>query len=247
MSDAIKPATSVALALALAGVLSAITGCAAPRFATRAGPGTVAETPGRAAVVVRVPMPWYAPRFVVRGKFRDVLGEYEGLQSLEAKYFTISDAREFGGLYLWSSREAAERHFDAAWRAQVRARRNAEADVVILDVPFVVEGRTELRGEPAGRRSVATADASATFARWRVPEAATAARARALAERLAGESGLVRAFVVTSPGAVGAIVLWASRDLSARAAALEPAAPSQLVRFEAPLLVDEALRTAGAR
>jgi len=223
---------------AAAPLLLALTACAGPRFAAAPARGAVTTSSDRAAVVVRVPMPWYAPRFVVRGKFRDALSEYEGIDAIDAKYFTISDGREFGGIYLWSSRDAAERHFDAAWHENVRRRRGAPAAVAILPVRFIVEGPTVIRGEPVGRRSVRY-DGAATFARFTGGERdGSPVDARGLADRLAAESGLVRAFVVEDEGAVAAIALWATRGHAERARY----DGADVTRFEAPLLVDATLR-----
>lgn len=220
-----------ALGLALLG------GCAEPSFVRAAAAPSVVETPGRAVAVVRVPTPWYAPRWVVRGKFRDALAEYESNRAIEAKYFTISDAGEFGGLYLWSSRAEAESHFDAAWRAKVRERRGADADVLVLDSLLVVDGSASPIGEPLGRRSLAY-DASATFVTSTVAEGELEARARALAAKLSTEDGLIRGFVVAGKGTVGAVALWATRGHADRATR----GLTGTIRFEAPLLVDETLR-----
>src|SRR3954452_7708783 len=106
-------------------VLALVTGCAAhPGFSPR--PSQTSSPGKRALAVVRVHSPWYAPRFVIRGKFHDVLGEYEALPALQAKYFTITDGGEFGGLYLWDTRADVEKHFDAAWHARVKEKRGVD-------------------------------------------------------------------------------------------------------------------------
>jgi hypothetical protein len=229
------------------------TGCSTARYATRATAGSVTDTPDLTAVVVRVPTPWYAPRFFVRCKFKDALGEYEAKEAIVAKYFTIAEDRRFGGLYVWGSREAAERHFDAAWRADVRNRRGAEPDVVILRAPLVIDGPAVPLGSPVGQRSLEY-PGTATFVRWEVSGAEMSPQpARTVAASLTHEAGLARAFVVLDAHSVGAIALWVTADDADRATSdgRLRAIGSQLdsgkvevVRFEAPLLIDASLRHA---
>jgi len=235
------------LTIALVSGLSAMACAAPPTFGPRA-PQTSPAGP-RAVAIVRVPAPWYAPRFAIRGKFHDVLGEYEALSALQAKYFTISDAGQFGGIYLWETRADVDHHFDAAWHARVKEKRGVDGDVLVMDAPFVVDGPALPRGTPAGRRSL-DYRAWASFVRWPLPpESDRAAAARILAARPA-PAAMIRAFVVTEPRGVGLVTLWATRD-AAESAATEAArasvgqavgaGASEVVLFEAPLLIDETL------
>lgn len=236
------------LVAALASV--ALLGCsAAPGLRLRSPGAAVHDSPAHTAVIVRVRTPWYAPRFVVRRRFLEALPEYESNDDIVAKYFSISERNEFGGLYLWRTRAAAERHFDRAWRDGVRERRGAEPDVLILDAPLVVDGTALPLGARKGRRSIAY-PAEASFVRFRVTSSDPHATAIELANRLARAPRLFRAFVTVEPSAVGAIALWA--DATAADEACEPrrraeeaaalgAEPLGATRFEVPLLVDEAL------
>ena len=239
--------------LALSGALLSLA-CASPSYTVRPAPAVVVESPGaRAVVVVRVPVPWYAPRSAVRRRFRDVLSEYEPLAPLEAKYFTISDDGRFGGIYLWKTRGDAEAHFDAAWREGVRRRRGSDADVVILDAPYVIEGRAVPVGTPRGTRSTEV-PATASFVRWDLPDTADpAAMARLVATSPWPSEALVRGFVVTGPKTVGVAALWATREAAEQAVSTEGRAPiagaigapcASVTLFEAPLLVDASIRGA---
>ena len=244
------PSSHPIVAFAVLFVLSTVA-CAAP--GTRLRPEAPAAVPGegRAVVVVRVEKPWYAPRFVIRGKFRDVLPEYEAIAPLEAKYFTITDEGEFGGIYLWGSRRAAEDHFDSAWHAKVRAKRGVDADVLVADAAFVIEGRALPDGKPEGARSLAY-PAWASFVRITLPEAADpSAAAKALAGLPWSDAALIKALVVVGPGLAGVVALWATREAAEAAvrestrAALRQASggtASSFTLFEAPLLVDARLR-----
>jgi hypothetical protein len=241
----------ISLSVLFAGLGGLLAGCSSAHYAVRQA--KAAEGPGaRAVVVVRVPSPWFAPRFVIRGKFRDALPEYEAIGALEAKYFTISDDGQFGGLYVWASRADAERHFDAVWRANVRKRRGVDADVLVMNAPYVVGGPALPEGEPIGARSVQF-PAWVSLVRWELaPEARVASAAEVLSHAAWAGPALVRGFVVTGPRFVGVAALWATREAAEAAAAsgartslgasLEATGSSALL-FEAPLLVDATLRT----
>jgi hypothetical protein len=243
-----NPTTRSILLAAFGGLLTAA--CSSPHFAVR--PAQKAEGPGaRVVVVVRVPSPWYAPRFVIRSNFRDAIPEYEGIHALEAKYFTIGDDGKFGGVYLWATRADAERHFDATWRAGVRQRRGADPDVLVMDAPYVVGGPALPQGESVGTRSEQF-PAWVSFVRWEIDDGARVAEAaQVLARGTWVRPTLIRGFVVTSPSSVGVVALWATRE-GAEGATTEAtraslagslgATRSSSLLFEAPLLVDASLR-----
>jgi hypothetical protein len=230
---------------------AAVAGCGSTSIARRAG-SAAADGPGsRALAVVRIARPWYAPRFVVRKKFREALPEYEREGELDAKYFTIADDGRFGGLYLWKSRGAAESHFDAAWRAGVRERRGVEPDVLMMDAPYLIEGPSLPRGPSLGARSLEF-PASASFVELDLPPAIDP---RDAAAKLAASPGrkddLIRAVVVVGPHSCGIVALWADRAAAESAtsqaaiAALQQtagASGNSAVLFEAPLLLDASLR-----
>src|SRR5215471_3550615 len=144
----------------------ALVACSAPKFALRAEAPAPLDGPGaHALAVVRIHAPWYAPRFVIVGRFRDAVPEYEAIAPLETKYFTISDDREYGGIYLWKTRAEAETYYDDAWYRGVRERRGVEPNVVVLDAPILFHGRTTIQAAPIGARSV-DYPATATLALW---------------------------------------------------------------------------------
>ena len=65
---------------------------------------------------------------------------YQGVQGLIRKYYLLSeDGRTGGGVYLFESREDAERLYDAAWRAGIRARLGAEPSIEYFESPVIVD------------------------------------------------------------------------------------------------------------
>jgi hypothetical protein len=195
-------------------------GCASAPLAPSAAPRPLVLGPpdGRAVVVVRIPTPWWAPRFLVTSRFIDSIPEYAALPALEHKAYTFADDGRFGGVYLWAGRAPAEAHFGPAWRERVRRQRGVEADVRILDVRASAAGPASPEGEALPRHGLRT-DAAVTWVTTAEPVAAADREARlaALAGAHGTAPGLVRVSFVTEPeGGVGAVALWASRGAAER-------------------------------
>jgi hypothetical protein len=93
------------------------------------------------AVLVAVPVPKGMPRAQLEGLFRQSIPEYAKLSGLVRKYYTIGDDGRAGGIYLWSSRAAAEAWYSDAWRAGVLKTWGAPAEVSYFDVPAIVDGQ----------------------------------------------------------------------------------------------------------
>jgi len=211
--------------LGFAAVL--VTACASPAFDIHASAPRVPTTPGsHALAIVRIPAPWYAPRFVIARRFRDAVPDYEHLPGLVAKAFTIDDDRRFGGIYVWSDRTAATAYYSPAWRAGVRDRRGHDPDVVIFDAPFVVRGRTAIHGDAIDSRATRF-PATATL----VLAPGSADGAAALADRISRLDGLIAGAVVVGDGTLGYVGLWARRELA------EAAVGPDATYFDAPVLM----------
>ncbi|KPF80316.1 hypothetical protein IP88_00640 [alpha proteobacterium AAP81b] len=82
------------------------------------------------------------PRDRLEGLFRAAVPEYARVPGLIRKYFTIGDDNRAGGIYLWSSRAAAEAWYNDAWKAGVAKRWGAPANVSYFAVPALVDGQT---------------------------------------------------------------------------------------------------------
>ena len=211
--------------LAVATVLAI--GCASPAFEIHASTPYVPTAPGsHALAIVRIPAPWYAPRFVIARRFRGAVADYEHLPGLVAKAFTIDDDRRFGGIYVWTDRTAATAYYSPAWRAGILDRRGHDPDVVIFDAPFVVRGHTAIHGDPIDTRGLRF-PATATL----VLAPGNADGAAALAARIAQLDGLIAGAVVIGDGTLGYVGLWARRELA------EAVVGPDATYFDAPVLI----------
>jgi hypothetical protein len=201
----------------------------------------------RAVVVVRVPAPWWAPDFLIVNKFIDAIPDYAKVDGLEHKAFTISERREFGGIYLFDARPSAESWFGPAWFERVRRQRGVEGDVLILDAPHTTVSSTP-EGSALPMKAIRS-DAVATLllSHTVVPpdQRSETFEALAFVHGLAPETFRVY-WVTTADGRVGAVTFFssaaASREFwsSTRLRETERALGSEttLTYFSAPVLFD---------
>ena len=93
-----------------------------------------------ALVQFRLPQP------ISREKAKDVfLGsapKYREVPGLVRKYYVLSqDGATAGGVYLWRSREDAERLYTEQWKGVVRERYGAAPTITYFDSPVVVDNQ----------------------------------------------------------------------------------------------------------
>ncbi len=84
------------------------------------------------------------PRPVSSEKAREMfLGtapKYRGVPGLIRKYYFLSqDGMKGGGIYLWRSREDADRLYTDEWKAFVRGKYGSDPTLTYLETPVVVD------------------------------------------------------------------------------------------------------------
>ena len=73
-------------------------------------------------------------------RFESSAPKYQNLAGLIRKYYIRSeDGRTAGGVYLWESRQAAERVYDGEWRERVAKLYGAKPEITWFDTPVVVD------------------------------------------------------------------------------------------------------------
>ena len=72
--------------------------------------------------------------------FQNSAPRYQGLAGLVRKYY-LYDAENGtgGGCYLWESREAAERVYNAEWRQMITERYGAPPEISFFETPVIVD------------------------------------------------------------------------------------------------------------
>ena len=90
--------------------------------------------------IVQFKLPQPISREKAREIFSGTAPKYRDIRGLVRKYYLLSeDGGTAGGVYLWESREDAERLYTAEWRNFIREKYGAEPTVTYFDSPVVVD------------------------------------------------------------------------------------------------------------
>lgn len=65
---------------------------------------------------------------------------YQNIPGLLRKFFTVNEDN-YGGLYLWTNRAAAEAWFTPEFVAKVKARTGADPQIIYFDSPVQIDNR----------------------------------------------------------------------------------------------------------
>lgn len=72
--------------------------------------------------------------------FLSTAPKYRDMPGLIRKYYFLSeDGSKAGGIYLWASREDADRVYTAEWKAFVRGKYGTDPSLTFLHCPVVVD------------------------------------------------------------------------------------------------------------
>jgi hypothetical protein len=72
--------------------------------------------------------------------FQSTAPKYLGMGGLLRKnYFLSEDGMRAGGVYLWESREAAERVYTPEWKAYVHSKYGSDPEITYVDTPVLVD------------------------------------------------------------------------------------------------------------
>jgi len=90
--------------------------------------------------IVRFKLPATLDAAAAARLFQGSAPKYQGLAGLVRKYYLFDDeSRTGGGCYLWESREAAERVYNAEWRKMITERYGAPPEISYFETPVIVD------------------------------------------------------------------------------------------------------------
>jgi hypothetical protein len=93
--------------------------------------------------LVQFKLPQPITRDEAREVFLSTAPKYRDTQGLIRKYYLLSqDGGTAGGVYLWKSREDAERLYTDEWKTVVRERYGAPPSVTYFESPVIVDNQT---------------------------------------------------------------------------------------------------------
>lgn len=91
-------------------------------------------------VIVEFKLPQPMTRSQARDTFLSTAPKYRGMPGLIRKYYFLSlDGGKAGGIYLWQSREDADRIYTEDWKDFVRGKYGTEPSITYLECPVVVD------------------------------------------------------------------------------------------------------------
>ncbi len=91
-------------------------------------------------VIVEFKLPEKFSLDQARATFMSTAPKYQEMAGLLRKYYFISeDGTKAGGVYLWKSRESAERIYTEEWKSFVRGKYGTDPSITYLHCPVVVD------------------------------------------------------------------------------------------------------------
>lgn len=90
--------------------------------------------------IVRFKLPETVTLADAEKMFQGSAPKYEGLAGLVRKYYLFDAASHTGGgVYLWESRAAAEKVYNADWKKMITERYGAAPDISCFESPVIVD------------------------------------------------------------------------------------------------------------
>jgi hypothetical protein len=99
---------------------------------------------GKEIVVISALVQFGLPQPITRERARDVFAssapKFRAVEGLIRKYYVLSpDGATAGGMYLWQSREDAERFYTHEWKEAIREKYGSPPSVTYFESPVVVD------------------------------------------------------------------------------------------------------------
>ena len=96
------------------------------------------------ATLIQIKLPTPVPLEKATELFSASAQNYRDLSGLIRKYYLLSeDGSIAGGVYLWKSREEAEKFFNAGWRQGIKDKYGNEPSVTYFASPVIVDNLAE--------------------------------------------------------------------------------------------------------
>ena len=89
--------------------------------------------------IVRFTLPQGTSLDAAKTMFEKSAPNYKGAPGLVRKYYLYGEDRIGGGVYLWESREAADRMFSDAWKKMIAERFGNAPEITYYETPVIVD------------------------------------------------------------------------------------------------------------
>lgn len=157
----------------------------------------------RIAVLVELDRPKAVTNDQIQAGFNKSLPIYSNIPGLERKYFTYTDT-SFGGLYLWTDKDAADAFYSKDWSDRIKTTYGQEANLTWFDAPVLTAGGSE---GLAGQDGVVTI--VKVSAPWYAPKGTIRSRMAEAVPLYSDLPGLdYKYFTIANGKKVGGVYLW---------------------------------------
>jgi hypothetical protein len=89
--------------------------------------------------IVRFPLPKGTSLEDAKTMFEKSAPNYKGAPGLVRKYYLFGEDQTGGGVYLWESRDAADRQFSLEWRSMIEQRFGTAPQITYYETPVIVD------------------------------------------------------------------------------------------------------------
>jgi hypothetical protein len=89
--------------------------------------------------IVRFALPPDTSLDAAKAMFEKSAPNYKGAPGLVRKYYLYGEDRIGGGVYLWESREAADRMYSDTWRKMIAERFGNAPEITYYETPVIVD------------------------------------------------------------------------------------------------------------
>ena len=89
--------------------------------------------------IVKFPLPQGTTLEAAKQMFENSVPNYEGAQGLIRKYYLYDEEPTGGGVYLWESREAADRQCSDEWKDMIHQKFGTPPNITYFETPVVVD------------------------------------------------------------------------------------------------------------
>jgi hypothetical protein len=89
--------------------------------------------------VVRFRLPMGTTLEEAKAMFEKSVPTYKAAPGLIRKYYLFGEDRVGGGVYLWESREAADRQYSATWKNMIAERFGNPPEIIYYETPVIVD------------------------------------------------------------------------------------------------------------
>jgi len=93
--------------------------------------------------IVRFPLPKGTSLSTAKTMFEKSAPNYRTSPGLVRKYYLFGEDNVGGGVYLWESREAADKQYSPQWKSMIAERFGSSPEITYYETPVIVDNTSK--------------------------------------------------------------------------------------------------------